>query len=52
MNIEHYIRMSAQMLAFRASTDEIHGFLIEEGLTEENAYLVFIAAKLLEKGEQ
>jgi hypothetical protein len=35
------------MLAFGASVDEVHGYLIEEGLTEENSFLVFIAAKVL-----
>jgi hypothetical protein len=47
INFENMVKRTAQMLSFEVSVEDIREALIAEGCTEEQAYFVYIAAKLL-----
>jgi len=47
MNVENLITRVAQMIAFGVPVEDIRAALIEAGCSEEQAYLVFIAGRIM-----
>jgi len=50
MNIENLILRAAQMVSFGVPVADIRAALIEAGCSEEQAYLVFVAGRIMANG--
>ena len=50
MNIENLILRAAQLVSFGVPVEEIRATLIKEGCSEEQAYLVFVAGRIMANG--
>jgi|DEB19_MinimDraft_3_1074340.scaffolds.fasta_scaffold12246_1 hypothetical protein len=49
-NIEKLIIRAAQMISFGIAVEDIRAALIEEGCSSEQAYLVYVAGRLMASG--
>lgn len=45
--MDDLIRVASRRIAYGQTLEEVHDFLYNEGLTEDEIYLVYVAAKLL-----
>ena len=50
MNVENLITRVAQMVAFGVSIEEIRATLIEAGCDEGQAYLIYVAGRIMANG--
>lgn len=50
MNVEKLIVRVAQMVAFGVSVADIRVALIEAGCSEEQAYLIYVAGRIMANG--